>query len=174
MKKYIFIPILIQTMAWSQVGPPIDIHSNPPRSWALINATIHTAPGKIVENGTIIIRDGLIKSVGARVKIPNQASIIDLKGNHAYPGFIESWVDVKTVKKDTSAEAHWNSNMRAHLQASSLFNLNEKTLEEMRKLGFTTAHIAPSGGIFQGTSAIVQIGNEPKILEKNISQVIHK
>ena len=172
MKKYIFIPILIQTMAWSQVGPPIDIHSNPPRSWALINATIHTAPGKIVENGTIIIRDGLIKSVGARVKIPNQASIIDLKGNHAYPGFIESWVDVKTVKKDTSAEAHWNSNMRAHLQASSLFNLNKRTLEEMRKLGFTTAHIAPSGGIFQGTSAIVQIGNEPKILEKNISQVI--
>ena len=47
---------------------------------------------KTIENGTIVIRDGLIKSVGERIKIPNQATIIDLKGKHVYAGFIESWL----------------------------------------------------------------------------------
>ena len=42
----------------------------------------------------------------------------------------------------------------------------------MKKLGFTTAHIAPKGGIFQGTSALIQLDKNSNVLNENISQVI--
>ena len=170
-KNLLFIAVF-KSLMWSQVGPPDDLRSNPPRSWALTNGVIHTSPTKTIENGTVVIRDGLIQSVGERIKIPNQATIIDLKGKHVYAGFIESWLDVKTSTDDSSIVSHWNSNMRSHLKASSFFQLNEKNINEMRKLGFTTAHIAPKGGIFQGTSALIQLDKNSNVLNENISQVI--
>ena len=163
-KNLLFIAVF-KSLMWSQVGPPDDLRSNPPRSWALTNGVIHTSPTKTIENGTVVIRDGLIQSVGERIKIPNQATIIDLKGKHVYAGFIESWLDVKTSADDSSIVSHWNSNMRSHLKASSFFQLNEKNINEMRKLGFTTAHIAPKGGIFQGTSALIQLDKNSNVLK---------
>lgn len=156
----------------AQVGPAKELHRNPPRAWALTNAMVHAAPGKTIENGTVVLRDGMIRAVGANVKIPKQATILDMDGKHIYAGFIESWLDVKTVKKDTSLQANWNSNMRAYLSGADLFHPKEKSLNELRSLGFTTAHIAPKGGIFQGTSGLVQLGSSPKILTNNVAQVI--
>ena len=147
MKLILFLAII--PILNSQVGPAKELHRNPPRTWALTNATIHTEPGKTVYDGTVVIRDGIIKSVGKNVRIPNQASILDMDGKHIYAGFIESWLDVNTVKKDTSLQAHWNPNMRAYLNATDLFHPKEKSLTDLRKVGFTTAHIAPKGGIFQ-------------------------
>ena len=155
-----------------QVGPAKELHRNPPRVWALTNAVIHSSPGKKIDNGTVVIRNGMITSVGSKIKIPNQATILDMNGKHIYAGFIESWLDVNTVVKDTSLQAYWNSNMRAYLNATDLFHPKEKVINDLRKVGFTTAHIAPKGGIFQGTSGLVQLGNEPKVLSNNIAQII--
>ncbi|MGY8751051.1 MAG: hypothetical protein ACKVKJ_03350, partial [Fidelibacterota bacterium] len=155
-----------------QVRPAKELHRNPPRVWALTNAVIHSSPGKKIDNGTVVIRNGMITSVGSKIKIPNQATILDMNGKHIYAGFIESWLDVNTVMKDTSLQAYWNSNMRAYLNATDLFEPKEKVLNDLRKVGFTTAHIAPKGGIFQGTSGLVQLGNKPKVLSNNIAQII--
>jgi imidazolonepropionase-like amidohydrolase len=156
----------------AQVGPSKALHRNPPRAWALTNATIHAAPGKTIEDGTVVMRDGIITGVGAKVKIPKQATIIDMDGKHIYAGFIESWLDVKTVKKDTSLQANWNSNMRAYLKGADLFHPKEKSLKELHGLGFTTAHVTPKGGIFQGSSGLVQLGQIPKVLSNNVAQVV--
>ncbi len=172
MKMRLILLLIIIPVLYGQAGPAKELHRNPPRSWALTNATVHTAPGKVVYNGSVVIRDGVIKSVGENIKIPNQATILDMEGKHIYAGFIESWLDVNTVKKDTSLQAYWNSNMRAYLNAADLFHPKEKSLKELHKLGFTTAHIAPKGGIFQGTSGLVQLGNTPKVLSNNVAQVV--
>jgi len=156
----------------AQVGPAKELHRNPPRAWALTNATVHTAPGKTIDNGTVVMRDGVITAVGSNIKIPKQATILDMDGKHIYAGFIESWLDVSTVKKDTSLQAHWNSNMRAYLKAADLYHPKEKELKDLRTLGFTTAHITPKGGIFQGSSGLVQLGETPKVLSSDIAQVI--
>ena len=164
---FVFIPVI-----YGQTGPAKELHRNPPRAWALTNATIHASPGKTLYDGTVVLRDGIIKSVGKNIKIPDQATIIDMDGKHIYAGFIESWLDVNSVKRDTSLQAYWNSNMRAYLSAADLFHPKEKTLTELHKLGFTTAHIAPKGGIFQGRSGLVQLGSNPKVLSNNVAQVI--
>ena len=172
MKMRLIILFVFITMIYGQTGPAKELHRNPPRAWALTNATVHTSPGKTIYDGTVVIRDGIIKSVGNNIKIPNQATILDMDGKHIYAGFIESWLDVNTVKKDTSLQAYWNSNMRAYLSAADLFHPKEKSLKELHKLGFTTAHITPEGGIFQGNSGLVQLGNTPKVLSNDVAQVI--
>ena len=169
-KTILFLSIL--SILTAQVGPAKALHRNPPRAWALTNATIYAAPGKIIEDGTVVMRDGIITAVGAKVKIPKQATIIDMDGKHIYAGFIESWLDVKTVKKDTSLQANWNSNMRAYLKGADLFHPKEKSLKELHGLGFTTAHVTPKGGIFQGSSGLVQLGQIPKVLSNNVAQVV--
>ena len=169
-KTILFLSIL--SILNAQVGPSKALHRNPPRAWALTNATIHAAPGKTIEDGTVVMRDGIITGVGAKVKIPKQATIIDMDGKHIYAGFIESWLDVKTVKKDTSLQANWNSNMRAYLKGADLFHPKEKSMKELHGLGFTTAHVTPKGGIFQGSSGLVQLGQIPKVLSNNVAQVV--
>ena len=172
MKTKMILFLSIFSILTAQVGPAKALHRNPPRAWALTNATVHASPGKTIEDGTVVMRDGIITAVGAKVKIPKQATIIDMDGKHIYAGFIESWLDVKTIKKDTSLQANWNSNMRAYLKGANLFHPKEKNLKELHGLGFTTAHVTPKGGIFQGSSGLVQLGQKPKVLSNNVAQVV--
>ena len=46
-----------------------------------------------IDDGTIVIRNGMITNVGSKIKIPNQATILDMDGKHIYAGFIESWLE---------------------------------------------------------------------------------
>lgn len=57
---------------------------------AVRNATIHPASGPAIENGTLVVRNGLIEAVGASVNVPADAWVIDGKGLHVYPGLIDA------------------------------------------------------------------------------------
>src|SRR5687768_7836510 len=71
--------------------PKQGIRENDPRLHALTNARIVAAPGKTIEKGTVIVRDGLIVEVGPDVKVPAEARVWDLAGKTIYPGFIDSY-----------------------------------------------------------------------------------
>ena len=49
-------------------------------------------PGKTIEKGTIVVRDGVIEAAGADVKPPADARVIDLSGKTAYAGLIDALV----------------------------------------------------------------------------------
>ncbi len=61
----------------------------PSRTYAIRNATLHTVTAGVVENGTIVVTDGKITAIGRNVTIPAGASVIDGRGQHVFPGFIE-------------------------------------------------------------------------------------
>ena len=174
MKRYSVVVFLILSFGFiiGQTQPAKSLHRNPPRTWALTNATVHTEPGKSIIDGTIIIRNGVIQAVGRNLKIPNQATALRMDGKHIYAGFINGLVDVSSKADSGSLELHWNTNMRAHLKASDIFKGKKKDLDEMRSLGFTTAHITPRGGIFQGNSALIQLNENPKVLSSNLAEVV--
>ena len=48
---------------------------------------IATSP---IDRGTVVIRDGLIESVGANIVVPSGAQVIDAGGADVYPGFINA------------------------------------------------------------------------------------
>src|SRR5438094_1291958 len=62
-------------------------HPNPP---VLIrNATILTAAGQEIPNGSILFRDGRIVAVGATVQAPPDAVVVDATGKFVTPGLID-------------------------------------------------------------------------------------
>src|SRR5438034_7386438 len=62
---------------------PLGVH-------ALVGGKIVPKPGEVIENGTLVIRDGLIKALGKEVTPPPDARIWDMKGTTIYAGFIDA------------------------------------------------------------------------------------
>ena len=58
--------------------------------YAITNAQIVTVSGKTIDRGTVVVRNGLIESVGAAAKIPADAQVIDGGGLTIYPGFFDT------------------------------------------------------------------------------------
>ena len=58
--------------------------------YALTNVRIVTAPGKVIERGTVLTRDGRIAAVGPNVNVPAGVVKIDLAGHTVFPGLIDA------------------------------------------------------------------------------------
>jgi imidazolonepropionase-like amidohydrolase len=57
---------------------------------AIRNATILTAAGPTITNGTIVLRDGKIAAIGTNVTVPPDATVVDGTGKFVTPGIIDT------------------------------------------------------------------------------------
>jgi imidazolonepropionase-like amidohydrolase len=162
--------------------PKQGIRENDPRVHALTNARIVAAPGKTIEKGTVLIRDGLIVEVGPDVKVPAEARVWDLAGNTIYPGFIDSYsrldlpetLKPEPVRSDVDPDdpnakpkeipresakgtRSWNPRVTPERKASDYLNLDKKGTKALRNLGFASALIVPGRGVFRGSSALINL-----------------
>ena len=162
--------------------PKQGIRENDPRVHALTNARIVAAPGKTIEKGTVLIRDGLIVEVGPDVKVPAEARVWDLAGRTIYPGFIDSYSrldlpetlkpepprsdvdpdDPNAKPKEVPRESakgtrSWNPRVTPERKASDYLNLDKKSTKALRDLGFTSALVVPGRGVFRGSSALINL-----------------
>ena len=176
---FLFAPLL---SAQVTTAPVQGLRENDPRTHALLNARIVTAPGQVIEKGTIIIRDGLIVEAGASVKLPAEARLWDLSGKTIYPGFIDAYSRIglpetlqpeplRREKDDDDPDAKpkeiprekargtraWNAGITPERKASEVLQLNKKDARDLRALGFTNALVVPGRGIFRGSSALVAL-----------------
>lgn len=97
---------------------------------ALTNAKIYTSPtDPPIENGLILIRGGLIVSVGSTsaIKIPHSATVIDCKGLVVTAGFWNSHV-------------HVLSPALLHVEKSDAKTLNQALDEMFNRWGFTSVY----------------------------------
>jgi imidazolonepropionase-like amidohydrolase len=60
------------------------------KTYAITGAKIHTLAGPPIENGTVVIRDGTILDVGAKVSVPGGAQVINARGLEVYPGIFDA------------------------------------------------------------------------------------
>src|SRR5687767_14017254 len=60
-----------------------------PRAYAINDTRLVTVSGAPIQSGTIVIRNGLIEAVGADVKVPADAVVIEGGGMTVYPGLID-------------------------------------------------------------------------------------
>ncbi|MFT4252925.1 MAG: amidohydrolase, partial [Caulobacter sp.] len=59
------------------------------RPLAVVNAEIFDATGAAPYHGTLVVKDGRIVAVGADVKAPKGATVLDAKGAALLPGFFD-------------------------------------------------------------------------------------
>jgi len=164
--------LLICSILIAQTEPIKNLHSNKPGTWTLINAMIHTSPNDFIKGGSINIRNGKIEAVGRYVKIPKDSYVIDLNGAHVYAGFIESWLETKSLKQTNSLRQHWDEKVRPEYRSIDNLSIKIKKIKELRNLGFTSAHLVPDAGIFRGQSGIINLSDKPKPIKSSVAQVI--
>ena len=68
---------------------PPDAHAQNPGTVFIQNATVLTVTHGNIEHGSILIRDGKIAAVGADLKAPEGAAMIDATGQYVMPGIID-------------------------------------------------------------------------------------
>ena len=173
-KNILFLLTIIVGFLYSQ-KPVEGLRENSPQIWAFKNANIIINPDESLEDGILVIRNGIIESIGKDIMIPDDATIIDAKGKTIYPGFIESWVTISPLTKiDTvqSLHTHWNSKVHARREISNQYVPNKKQLKSLHEKGFTAAHIVSDTSIFRGKSALIQLNNENVVLNPNVAQII--
>jgi imidazolonepropionase-like amidohydrolase len=61
-----------------------------PRVTVIQNATVLTVTQGTIENGSILIRDGVIAEIGQDVDVPSGAHVIDATGQFVMPGIIDA------------------------------------------------------------------------------------
>ena len=70
-------------------GAGVGIRDNSPSFVAYTGARIVVRPGRVIESGTVVVRDGVIQAVGANVDVPEGAETVALDGRTVYPGMVE-------------------------------------------------------------------------------------
>jgi imidazolonepropionase-like amidohydrolase len=83
------LPVAFAT-AFAQSPNPAGPPTTPAVDYALTNVRIVTAPGRVIERGTVLTHDGRIAAVGAQVNIPAGVVRMDLSGHTVFPGLIDA------------------------------------------------------------------------------------
>jgi imidazolonepropionase-like amidohydrolase len=140
------------------------------RTYAITHVNIIQGPGRKVDMGTVIIRNGIIQNVGKNLSIPADAIVIKADSMYVYAGFIDGYsrAGVTKPKQETNRERPKDPGNPDPEQAGitpqndvrTSLNPAEKSVEDLRALGFTTAQVVPYGGMLPGTGSIIQLGGE--------------
>lgn len=105
--------------------------------------------GEPVENGTVLIEDGVIVAVGtdAEVEVPDDAEVVDASGSWVLPGFVESHGHVG-VHEEGEAWAGDDTNEKtdpngARLRALDAINPDDEGFRDALAGGVTTIVVKP-------------------------------
>lgn len=145
---------------------------------ALVGARAVTAPGRTVDNATIVIRNGIIQSVERGTTPPAGARVWDLTGRTVYPGFVDAHADLGMDQVPEGGDVgptHWNPQVRAWFSTTDNLQDDEDRRKALRSQGFGTALVVPKQGIFRGSASVVNLGDagvRDRVLRPDVAQSI--
>lgn len=152
------------------------------RTIAIHSARIVQAPGRVIERGTVVMHAGLITEVGSEVEIPYDAEIIADDSLVVYAGFIDglSHVGLPSTEQperprgvNTADPPNDYAGIQAHRRARELLEPKDESIDALRNVGFTAAHVVPRGRMLPGSGSVILLGGDDRsemVLRPDISQ----
>lgn len=146
--------------------------------YAITNARIVTVSGAAIEKGTVVVRDGLIESVGADAKIPSDARVLDGTGLTVYPGFFDALTNMgiqpaqpqqqrgpggggqQAQPQQPQSNSNYPNGLQPEVSAYEQLKGGDAQFETSRNAGFTTALTVSRDGVFNGQSAVINLAGE--------------
>ncbi len=186
----IFFIILISFLSFknlfAQETFPINgVEDNRENYYVFFNANIVVDYNTTVQNGTLIIKNGKIISVGKDINVPNGVRKFDLNGNYIYPSFIDLYSDYGIVKNKSNRSSggwmssytnpqmlsnkdgpfSWNESIRPEYNSVENIKFDQKKSNILRKEGFGSVVSHNMDGIMRGTGTFISLAND---VEQNI------
>jgi imidazolonepropionase-like amidohydrolase len=173
-----------------------------PAFHALVGGDIQINPQKRIQNATLLIHNGLIEKVGENIEVPTYYREWNCSGKSIYPGFIDPYLlfgkddptlldlghqntilakaDLSFTGLPESSSAEIDSSfgkigVNPEINIINILREKKPQWKDFRKRGFTTAHLAPSDGIFRGTGPCILLENgfsDQTILKEQVAQTI--
>ncbi len=130
---------------------------------AITGGTIYPVSGPRIENGTIVLSNGVITAMGANVAIPAGARRVDATGKWITPGLVApvsslGVVEVGAVTDTRDASSRSTNGIAAAFRVWDAINPNAMSLPVARQDGgITTVGVMPSGGFVAGLGAVIDL-----------------
>jgi imidazolonepropionase-like amidohydrolase len=145
-----------------------------PETTAIIHARLFTLLSvEPIDDATIVMRDGVVQSVGAGAAPPAGARIVDAKGMIVTPGLMSggSQLGLKEVDSlpDTRDSAVATGPLGAAFDIQYALNANSTVLQLALSDGLTRAISFPEGSAgapFSGQAALLHLGSSVELLER--------
>jgi imidazolonepropionase-like amidohydrolase len=154
------------------VALPFTLRADAPNVYAVRGARIVTAAGGPIESGTIVIRRGVIESVGANASIPSDAAIVEGRGMTVYPGLIDLGntraadqpvPQAPQNMRSTAELERWKRTqvLKPQARAADALKVDDPELTRLASAGITSALALPAGDVISGQSALVNVVAPP-------------
>jgi imidazolonepropionase-like amidohydrolase len=126
------------------------------------NATVMTASGPTISNGSVLFRDGKIVAVGADVAAPTDAVIVDGTGKFVTPGLIDTHSHLGVYAAPGTAAANDGNEatnpVTAHVWAEHSVWPQDPQFPRNLAGGVTTLQVLPgSANLIGGRSAVLKV-----------------
>ena len=150
---------------------------------AFTNGKIHAKSG-IIDNGTLLIKDGKVISVGTNVSVPENTIIHNLNGSYIYPSFVElnSSFGIKKTSRSgfnrssqyepSRAGYYWNDHILSDYNSLNDFKYNKGDAKQLRDIGFGVVNTHNPDGVHRGTSIAVALIDNQNESYRMISQKV--
>ncbi|MBO9618176.1 MAG: amidohydrolase family protein [Niabella sp.] len=125
------------------------------------NGIIHTGKGAVIQNGSVVIRDGKIQKVSEQPETISGATVIDASGKNVYPGLILPSTDLGLREigsgvrgsNDYYELGEYNPDVRSIVA----YNTDSRIINTLRSNGILLANVIPNGRFLTGSSSVVQL-----------------
>ncbi|CAN5888188.1 amidohydrolase family protein [soil metagenome] len=183
-------------------APSLAAQRNAPSTYAITNAKLVPVSAPVIEKGTIVIRDGLIAALGANVAVPADARVVDGTGLTVYPGLFDAFGSIGIAagapsggggrgggggaaaalaapttsgRSGNGSTADQPRGVEPESSAADQVKIDEDALDGPRSAGIASALTVSSTGIFQGSSALINLAGPSAasmIVRPNVAQHI--
>ena len=126
---------------------------------ALTNATIHVGNGQVINNGTVVLKNGKITEVSGQASTAG-AKVIDCLGKHIYPGLILTASQLGLIEVNSNRatiDGTEIGDMNPSIRSIVAYNTDSKVINTLRTNGILLANVIPDGGLISGSSSVVQL-----------------
>ena len=129
---------------------------------AITGGRVHPVSGPVIENGTVLVRDGRIVEVGANVAVPAGATRIDATGKWVTPGLINALTglgvnEIGQVQATVDRGARGENAVAAAFPVWEGVNPASTMLAPARNDGITSVVVVPTGGLVAGQAALLDL-----------------
>lgn len=160
------------------LAPPLAAQRTTPGIYAITDARIVPVSGPAIARGTIVIRDGLIVAVGATVRAPADARLVDGSGLTVYPGLIDAYgtLGLRAVagagggggggggfgggaapqRPAGAPNSRWPIGLQPEVRAIDQI-VENADFSAAYGAGITAALTAPAGRTYEGQSALINL-----------------